>query len=106
MQYAHLPFTDIASAEQFGAYKPAPLVYTGAAKRFDVVEESCALVASHLYDLKGAKAVGFQTIFVERTLEEPLLPDRKDEVVKEGYVDLWIDANAGGFLEIAKRVGA
>ena len=106
VRYASLPFTEIASAEQFGAYKPSPAVYVGAAKRFGVDVGDCALVASHLYDLRGAKAVGFRTIFVERPLEEPLLlaaDHRREEVKKEGYVDLWIESD--GFLGVANRVG-
>lgn len=106
VRFASLPFTDIASAEQFGAYKPSPVVYTGAAKRFGVLPSQCALVAAHLYDLKAAKGVGFQTIFVERPFEEPSLPGHKDEVVKEGYVDLWIGPEDDGFREVAKRLGA
>ncbi|KAB8267543.1 HAD-like domain-containing protein [Aspergillus minisclerotigenes] len=69
-RYGSLPFTDIASAENFGAYKPSPQVYRGAAARFDVDPSHCALVAAHLSDLKAAKAQGFQTIYVARSKEE------------------------------------
>ncbi|KAE8308197.1 HAD-like domain-containing protein [Aspergillus transmontanensis] len=69
-RYGSLPFTDIASAENFGAYKPSPQVYRGAAARFDVDPSHCALVAAHLSDLKAAKAQDFQTIYVARSKEE------------------------------------
>ncbi|KAB8241107.1 HAD-like domain-containing protein [Aspergillus flavus] len=69
-RFGSLPFTDIASAEDFGAYKPSPQVYRGAAARFDVDPSHCALVAAHLSDLKAAKAQGFQTIYVARSKEE------------------------------------
>lgn len=102
-RYASLPFTHIVSAEQFGAYKPSPKVYLGAAGKFGVDPKDCALVAAHLYDLKAAKAVGFQTIFVERALEEPLVPEHTAQVEQGGYVDMWVGRDTDGFLEVAGR---
>ncbi|PKX98603.1 haloacid dehalogenase, type II [Aspergillus novofumigatus IBT 16806] len=93
-RYGSLPFTEVLSAEHFGAYKPSPKVYGGAGE--------CALVAAHLGDLKGAKACGFQTIYVERLKEETL---DVEQARKEGYVDIWIDASCDGFVELARRFG-
>jgi 2-haloacid dehalogenase len=55
-----LTLTDIASAEEFGAYKTSPQVYREAAARFELDPSQCAMVATHLFDLKAAKAQGFQ----------------------------------------------
>ncbi|KAE8397481.1 HAD-like domain-containing protein [Aspergillus pseudonomiae] len=81
-RYGSLPFTDIASAENFGAYKPSPQVYRGAAARFDLDPSHCALVAAHLSDLKAAKAQGFQTIYVARSKEET---EDLSQAKQEGY---------------------
>ncbi|KAL2872267.1 haloacid dehalogenase, type II [Aspergillus lucknowensis] len=70
IRHGQLAFTDIASAEQFGAYKPSPRVYLGAAARLGFEPRECVLVAAHLRDLKAAKALGFGTIYVERFGEE------------------------------------
>ncbi|GAB1199829.1 hypothetical protein APSETT444_009188 [Aspergillus pseudonomiae] len=101
-RYGSLPFTDIASAENFGAYKPSPQVYRGAAARFDLDPSHCALVAAHLSDLKAAKAQGFQTIYVARSKEET---EDLSQAKQEGYVDLWIELNTGGFVEVARQLG-
>lgn len=101
-RHGSLPFTDVASAENFGAYKPSPLVYRGAAQRFGLEPAECAMVAAHLSDLKGAKACGFQTIYVERPQEEVVDPD---EARREGYVDYWIDMKSDGLVEAARQLG-
>ena len=102
VRHASLPFTDIASAEHFGAYKPSPKVYLGAAGRFGMQPNQCAMVAAHLNDLKAAKALGFQTIYVERPREETQDPE---QARREGYVDLWIGEDFAGFVEVAKQLG-
>lgn len=101
-RYSLLPFMDVLSAEHFGAYKPSPKVYGGAAEKFGLEPGECALVATHLGDLKGAKACGFQTIYVERPKEETL---DVEQARKEGYVDMWVDASCDGFVELARRFG-
>ncbi|PLB47037.1 haloacid dehalogenase, type II [Aspergillus steynii IBT 23096] len=101
-RHGSLPFTDVASAENFGAYKPSPLVYRGAAQRFGLDPAECAMVAAHLNDLKGAKACGFQTIYVERPQEEVVDPD---QARREGYVDLWISLESDGLVEAARQLG-
>ncbi|RAH73622.1 haloacid dehalogenase, type II [Aspergillus aculeatinus CBS 121060] len=102
-RHGSLPFTDIVSAQHFGAYKPSPQVYTGAAKRFGLDPRNCAMVAAHLYDLKAAKALGFVTIYVERN-EESLTPQEIAQA-KEQYVDEWVDGATDGLIEVARRLG-
>ncbi|KAF5864772.1 hypothetical protein ETB97_006617 [Aspergillus alliaceus] len=53
------------SAENFGAYKPSPYVYRGAAARFELGPSHCVMVAAHLDDLKSAKAQDFQIVYGE-----------------------------------------
>ncbi|BDD63172.1 hypothetical protein MAP00_008103 [Monascus purpureus] len=103
--YPSFPFTDIASAEQFGAYRPSSKAYLGAAERFGVDPREYTLEASHLYDLKAAKALGFQTVFVGRPVEEPLVPVHTAEVEQEQYVDMEVGRGIDGLLEIARRFG-
>lgn len=105
-EYGSLPFGHVASAEDFGAYKPSPLVYNGGAAKFGVTPQQCALVAAHLYDLKAAKKCGFYTIYVERPLEENLPAEEIATFKNDGTVDLWVTEEENGFLEVARRLGA
>jgi 2-haloacid dehalogenase len=104
VRHASLPFTDIVSAEHFGAYKPSPRVYLGAAEKLGLKPEECVLVAAHLKDLKAAKACGFGTIYVERVGEEF---GNLDHAIQEGYVDLAVEMedSPDGFVEVARRLG-
>ncbi|KAF9886154.1 hypothetical protein FE257_011979 [Aspergillus nanangensis] len=110
MRHGSLPFTDIASAEHFGAYKPSPRVYLGAVGKFGLQPQQCAMVAAHLHDLKAAKALGLQTVYVARHLEETAEVDLDEAAEvgqgrREGYVDMWVELGAGGFVEVARRFG-
>jgi 2-haloacid dehalogenase len=104
-KHGSLPFTYLTSAENFGAYKPSPQVYNGAAKLLGLDPAQCAMVAAHLKDLQAAKSCGFQTIYVERHLEEAWSADEVERAKKDGFVDIWVDLNTGGFLEVARRLG-
>ena len=102
--YAKIDFTHVFSAELFGSYKPSPKVYLGAVEKLGLKPFECAMVASHLSDLKAAKSNGLQAIYVERPSEE----DWSDELVEnartEGWVDLWIPAGQEGFVTMAERL--
>jgi 2-haloacid dehalogenase len=50
-----LPFKHINGAEHFGAYKPSPEAYNGAARRFGFENSQYCLVAAHLEGLQAAK---------------------------------------------------
>lgn len=104
VQYGPLPFTDIVSAEHFGAYKPSPRVYLGAAEKLGFKPDQCALVAAHLKDLKASKGCGFGTIYVERVGEEF---GNLQQAIDEGYVDLAveIETSSDGFIEVARQLG-
>ncbi|KAL4980017.1 HAD-like domain-containing protein [Aspergillus desertorum] len=104
VQHGSLPFTDIISAEHFGAYKPSPRVYLGAAEKLGLKPEECVLVAAHLQDLKAAKACGWGTVYVERVGEEF---GNLEHALQEGYVDLAVEMedSPDGFVEVARRLG-
>ncbi|KAK4861408.1 hypothetical protein LT330_004325 [Penicillium expansum] len=104
-RHGSLPFTHLVSAENFGAYKPSPLVYNGAAKKFGLEPGQCGLVAAHLRDLKAAKSCGFQTIYVEREQEEGISKEEAEKAKNEGWVDMWVDLESDGFREVARRFG-
>lgn len=101
--HGQLPFTKLVSSENFGAYKPSPIVYNGAAKLVGFHPSQCALVAAHLCDLKAAKECGFQTVYVERELEEDWSPESIAQAKADGFVDIWVGLNQGGFIEAARR---
>lgn len=100
-----LPFQEILSAEHFGAYKPAPEVYQGAARHFGLEPAECAMVAAHLGDLAGAKKQGFRTVYVQREGEE-VSEDEAARARKEGVVDEWIGAGQGGLEAVGRRLQA
>ncbi|KAI9750694.1 MAG: hypothetical protein M4579_006358 [Chaenotheca gracillima] len=104
-EHAKLPWTHITSSEHFGAYKPNPKVYRGAAEKLGVKTEECALVAAHLGDLNGARACGYQTIYVEREGEERWSEEQIKKAKEEGWVDMWVSQKDNGFFTVAERFG-
>lgn len=100
-----MDFTHVFSAELFGTYKPAPEVYLGAVKRLGLEPHQCAMVAAHLGDLKAAKSHGLQAIYVERALEEDWSKELVEEARSDGWVDLWVPLNQGGFGKVAEKLG-
>jgi len=105
--FSEIPFTHVFSAEEFGTYKPAPEVYTGAAKKLELRPTQCVMVAAHLNDLKAAKQNGFQTIYVERRAEEDWDENEVQKAKQEGWVDLWVSGKDGGkgFIAVAEKLG-
>jgi 2-haloacid dehalogenase len=68
-RHGRLPWDAVLSVELFGAYKPDPLVYTGAVELLQLRPAEALMVAAHLYDLRAARANGLRTAFVARPLE-------------------------------------
>jgi 2-haloacid dehalogenase len=104
-EFGSLPFQHLISAENFGAYKPSPKVYLGAAKSLGLEPSQCVMVAAHLKDLQAAKGCGFQTVYVEREKEEAWSVEQVVQARKDGFVDIWVNLNDGGFVEVARRFG-
>ncbi|KAJ7252443.1 HAD-like domain-containing protein, partial [Mycena rebaudengoi] len=70
-KHAELPWDVVFSSELFMSFKPDPNVYLGAMKHLSLKPENCAMVATHVWDLRGAARAGMKTIYVRRAAEEP-----------------------------------
>ncbi|KAJ7202087.1 HAD-like domain-containing protein [Mycena pura] len=96
-KFAHLPWDAIFSSELFGSFKPDPKVYQGAMKHLSLAPENCAMVAAHMWDLRGAARAGMKTIYVRRAAEEPTGEDPDMQIKAKsqgGEVDLVVDSFA------------
>ncbi|WP_051179480.1 haloacid dehalogenase type II [Nocardia concava] len=94
-----LPWHAIFAAEMVGVFKPDPRTYHLAARYLGFEPGEIMMVASHKYDIRAAKALGFRTAFIARPLEygDPALADAEfsDE----------FDINAVDFLDLADQLG-
>ncbi|KAL2039639.1 hypothetical protein N7G274_007498 [Stereocaulon virgatum] len=106
--HAKLPWSYIFSAEQFGAYKPHPAVYLGACEKLGLEPGQCAMVASHLNELKAAKECGLQAIYIERPGEESWDAEQVQEAKESDWVTLWVGLDdkvvGGGILEVLREL--
>ena len=59
-------FHDIISAEMVGQFKPHPSVYRFAAKKLKQEPQQIMMVASHSFDILGARHSGFRGAYVNR----------------------------------------
>ncbi|KAI1088803.1 haloacid dehalogenase [Rostrohypoxylon terebratum] len=103
--HGDLGFRKIQSSADFGAYKPHPTVYLGAAAALGVRPDEVAMVAAHLSDLAGARKTGLRTIYVERPREEAWGTEEQQYKEAREWVDLWVSEGEDGFLEVARRLG-
>ncbi|EGN94278.1 hypothetical protein SERLA73DRAFT_125803 [Serpula lacrymans var. lacrymans S7.3] len=102
-KHANLPWDAIFSAEMFSSYKPNPKVYLGAAYHLSLPPHKIALVAAHIYDLRGAASAGFKTVYVPRPSEDSPTVRAEVRMKKDGgEVDLIVES----FLELAQLVSA
>jgi 2-haloacid dehalogenase len=95
-RHGDLRFDCVISAELAHVYKPDPEVYLTAARLLGVEPAELMLVASHPWDLKGARNAGLRTALVARPLEHPGADAREDPDADESVGDL---------LELADRLG-
>ena len=106
-KHADLQWKHIFSGEQFKTYKPSPQVYYGAAEKLGLPTNECAMVAAHLGDLQAAKGCGYQTIYIERALEESWTLEATRAAKREGWVDMWVPLDerfdGGGIAEISRK---
>ena len=72
-------FDAIISVEEAGHFKPHPSVYRKAARILHAEPGEIMMVASHSFDLMGARACGYRAAYVNRyglpTEETPFQPD-------------------------------
>jgi len=59
-------FDDVISVHKAGFFKPHPAVYRKAAALLGLEVCQCLMVSSNSFDVLGARASGFQSIFVNR----------------------------------------
>jgi 2-haloacid dehalogenase len=60
---------DILSVDAIGAYKPLPAVYELVTVRFRVFPDAVSFQSSNRWDIAGATAFGFRTVWINRTGE-------------------------------------
>jgi 2-haloacid dehalogenase len=62
----HGRFSHLLSADHVQVYKPDPRVYALAPQALDLPKEAIVFVSSNAFDVVGAKAYGFQVVWVNR----------------------------------------
>ena len=98
LHHLQLPFDEVVTAEDCGAYKPSPVPFERALERIGEPPERVLHVAfGFKYDIGPAAELGFRTAWVNRHAEEaPAGPARPDLE----WRDLW------GLAELAAGPGA
>lgn len=69
--YAGLRWHQVLSAEEARSYKPDPTVYRLAIANAGCSPDRLLMVAAHAWDLRGARATGMRTAYVERPVGDP-----------------------------------
>ncbi|KAE9393008.1 haloacid dehalogenase [Gymnopus androsaceus JB14] len=71
-KHADLPWDVVFSSSLFNSYKPNPVAYQGALANMSLAEtpHKAAMVAAHVWDLRGAAKVGLKTVYVRRPQED------------------------------------
>ncbi|KAF8647514.1 hypothetical protein AX16_006654 [Volvariella volvacea WC 439] len=100
-RHSDFPFDVIFSTELFGTFKPNPAVYLSACKHLSLPPSKCAMIASHIFDLRGAAAVGMKTVYVPRVGEDKEL-EAKGEIIKTKEEGGEVDFVAKSFVEVAE----
>jgi len=59
-------FDEVISVNAFGAFKPHPSVYRGAARVLGLEVGECMMISSNSFDVVGARACGFKAAHVDR----------------------------------------
>lgn len=59
-------FDAVISVTTFGAFKPHPAVYRGAAGTLGLAVNECLMVSANSFDILGARACGYRGAFVNR----------------------------------------
>ncbi|KAI9727303.1 MAG: hypothetical protein M1828_006922 [Chrysothrix sp. TS-e1954] len=104
-----LEWDHVFGGSSFGAYKPSPRMYLGAARKVGARPEECALVAAHLQDARAAWECGFSVVYVQRGVEERVGIEGVEKIRKEGWVNVWVQKGEGdegrqGLIEAARRL--
>jgi len=90
----HIPWDTILGGDLFRHYKPDPETYLGAATLLGFPPDQIMMAASHNYDLRAARSLGFRTAFWPRPTEygprqkRDLSPEEPWDVVATDIEDL------------------
>ena len=89
-RHAHLPWDRIIGTDAVRVYKPNPQVYEMALRELGLEGKQVMMVAAHLFDLEGAKALGFRTARVRRAGENTGDPAAAPygDLIAEDFEDL------------------
>lgn len=68
-------FEHVLSVASAGTFKPMPIVYRLAVETFDAVPERITFCSSNRWDIAGASAFGFHTVWVNRMARPEEYPD-------------------------------
>jgi 2-haloacid dehalogenase len=72
-------FDEVISVDAFGAFKPHPAVYRGAARILGLEPNEIMMVSSNSFDVMGARMCGYRGTFVDRYAlpyeDTPYVPD-------------------------------
>ncbi|MCH9730831.1 MAG: HAD-IA family hydrolase [Actinomycetia bacterium] len=96
---ADLHWDAVFAAEMAGVFKPDPAIYHLAARYLGLSPAQIMMVASHKYDIRAARRLGFQTAFVARPLELGVA-GAVDTIYDDDF-----DINASDFLDLADQLG-
>ena len=76
-------FDELLSVDVLKCYKPTPAVYQLVTERFDCKPSELTFFSSNNWDVSGAGAFGFKTVWVNRSgLAWDNLPGKPDSIVK------------------------
>lgn len=89
VRHGELRFDCLLSAELAHVYKPEAEVYLTGVRLLGLEPSEVMMVAAHPFDLKGARAAGLRTAFIDRPLEYgPGSPQREDPEADISVKDL------------------
>lgn len=71
---------DVLSVDALATYKPLPAVYEMVTTRFRVFPDAVSFQSSNRWDVAGAAAFGFRTVWINRTGEPDEYPDMPPSV--------------------------
>jgi 2-haloacid dehalogenase len=81
-------FDAVLSVQDAGVFKPAMAVYALATRFFDCKPAAISFQSSNRWDIAGANAFGFRTVWVNRTGVPDEYPDMPADKVIEDLTDL------------------
>tara|TARA_Y100001936_G_C15871685_1_gene558022 strand:- start:26 stop:748 length:723 start_codon:yes stop_codon:yes gene_type:complete len=88
-----IDFHAIFSAEMVGQFKPHPSVYRFAAKNLNLEPNEIMMVASHSFDILGARHSGFRAAYVNRYDLPYDESDFEPDIITEDFNKLCIELN-------------